>query len=77
MSPEPDVHHQYVCDTSLHRALIDTGAEASTTHLLYLLHKYQTVLFGKYMSDAGNKRHHSIGFMYLKIVTNDNNGAPT
>jgi hypothetical protein len=73
----PDMAGQSDCAASLHRALIDTGAEASTTHLRHLLHKYETVPFEKYMSDAGNNRRRSIGFGYLKIVTNDDNGVPT
>jgi hypothetical protein len=35
------------------------------------------VAFEKYMADAGNMRHHSLGFGYLKAITNDDDGAPT
>jgi hypothetical protein len=72
----PDLGHHSVCSASNHRALIDTGAEASTTHLKYLLHKFKNTSFEKYMSDAGDTRHRSIGFGYLKLVTHDDNGAP-
>jgi hypothetical protein len=72
----PDLVHYSDCSASNNRALIDTGTEASTTHLKYLLHKFKNVSFKKYMSDAGNMRHRSLGFGYLKLVTNDDNNAP-
>jgi hypothetical protein len=72
----PDTEQQYDFAPSTHRALIDTGAEASTTHLPYLLHKFQNIYFEKYMADAGDTNHRSTGFGYLKIFTNDANGAP-
>jgi hypothetical protein len=72
----PDTVQQSDCAPSTHRALIDKGAEASTTHLPYLLHKFQNISYEKYMSDAGDTKHRSTGFGYLKIVTNDANGAP-
>jgi hypothetical protein len=73
----PDMAGKSDCDASLHRALIDTVDEAITTHLRHLLHNYETVPFEKYTSGAGNNRHRSIGFGYLKIVNNDDNGVPT
>jgi hypothetical protein len=33
--------------------------------------------FKNYMSDAGDKKHRSPGFGYLKIITNHEHGAPT
>jgi hypothetical protein len=75
-SPAPDIGDQSDCSASLHRALIDTGAEASTTHVKSLLHKFQNIASEKYMADAGDTRHHSLGFGYLKVVKNDDNGAP-
>jgi hypothetical protein len=76
LGPGPCLEHQYDCAALNYRALIDTGAETNTTHLKYILHKFQNLSFEKYMSDAGDIQHHSIGFGYLKIVTNDDNGAP-
>jgi hypothetical protein len=58
-------------------ALIDTDAEANTTYLLFLFHKFQKVSLEKYMTDAGNKQHVSLGYGYLKVVSNDDDGAPT
>jgi hypothetical protein len=75
-SPTPDIGDQSDCSASLHRAIIDTGAEASTTHIKSLLHKFQNIAFEKYMADVGDTRHRSLGFGYLKVVTNDDNGAP-
>jgi hypothetical protein len=72
----PGTADQSDCSASLHRALIDTGAEASTTHIKSLLHKFQNIAFKKYMADAGDTRHRSLGFGYLKVVTNDDQGAP-
>jgi hypothetical protein len=60
----------------MHRALIDTGAEASTTHIKCLLHKFETIAFEIYMADAGDTRHRSLGYGYLKVVSNDDNGNP-
>jgi hypothetical protein len=53
------------------------GALSSTTHLIFLLYKFQKVLFEKYMTDAGDPRHKSLGYDYLKVVLNDDNGPPT
>jgi hypothetical protein len=75
-SPAPDTADQLDCSASLHWALIDTGAETSTTHIKSLLHKFQNITFEKYMADAGDTRHRSLGFGYLKVVTNDDHGAP-
>jgi hypothetical protein len=61
----------------MYRALIDTGSEASATHLLFLIHKFQKVSFEKYMTSAGDTRHTSLGFGYLKVISNDDNGAPS
>jgi hypothetical protein len=72
----PDTVQQSDCAPYTHRAPIDTDTEASTTHLPYLLHKFQNISYEKYMSDAGDTKHRSTGFGYLKIVTNDANGAP-
>jgi hypothetical protein len=69
--------HQSDCGTLLHRAIIDTGAKASTTHVKCLLHKFEKIPFENYMADAVNTRHRSLGYGYLKIVTNDNDGTPT
>jgi hypothetical protein len=75
--PNPsDMAHQSDCTTLVHRALIDTGAEASTTHIKWLLHKFETIAFEKYMADAGDTRHLSLGYGYLKVVSNDDNGNP-
>jgi hypothetical protein len=67
--PNPsDMAHQSDCTTSIHRALLDTGAEASTTHIKCLLHKFETIAFEKYMADAGYTRHRSLSYGYLKVV---------
>jgi hypothetical protein len=74
--PAPDTANQSDCSASLHRALIDTGDEASITHIKSLLHKFQNIAFEKYVADVGNTRHSSLGFGYLKVVTSDEHGDP-
>jgi hypothetical protein len=57
-------------------ALVDSGAEANTMNLRSLLHQYTLINFAKYTSDAGAKKHCSVGQGYFKVIINDDNGAP-
>jgi hypothetical protein len=60
---------------SSYRALADTGYEATTLPHKFHLHNFQTLNFEKYMADASNRKHASLGEVYLK--TKCDNGDPT
>jgi hypothetical protein len=60
---------------SAFRALADTGDEATTTNHKFLLHYFQTIPFQKYMADASDRKHPSLGQGYLKVRCD--NGDPT
>jgi hypothetical protein len=53
------------------RALADTGAEATTTPQRALLHNFEKVHFKKFMADASNKHHASLGQGFIKLRRDD------
>jgi hypothetical protein len=54
---------------------MDGGAQTSTCHLRYLIHKFEVIKVDKRLYDAGNHPHKAEGQGYLKVVasrTSDN-----
>jgi hypothetical protein len=49
-------------------ALMDGGAQTSTCHLRYVIHKFEVINFEKRLYDAGNHMNKAQGQGYLKIV---------